>query len=1082
MLTENSIDNIDSLVIKMSKEKNKFQSLAISLDLADEIMKFILPEKDKYINQLNRNVQESGKSLPLISLNDFNSKQKTWFATHPKFKSSRTAFKIFFDSYSPLESNFFWFSEKTSKQKISVSTENLKNWGTSDLTRKENYKVGINFFLNDKADKLSMVISNNHKFRLLELHDHLTNTQKQIFHDRLNHVFDKDLNQSDLLQEDVHTRLWNALRLKEVNDKFYKIIAYHFHELVSSLVDSGKSYEDATQFSSRLLGRLLFSWFLRKMGVINKDIKYFNDVNKFSSSDYYEIKLKKLFFETLNTPVDLRSHGDIDTPYLNGGLFAPKINDFIDEKIIFPKDFFQRLYNHFSDFNFTIDESSTDFELIAVDPEMLGQIFESLLATEVNKDGRNERNNTGAFYTPREIVEYMVKETIRRYLYSKINSKYHTGIDKLLDYSDYEWLANKSTSKANIWGTSSFKIYPVIKQALGEFKVIDPAVGSGAFPIGMLKTLTKIYKRIQPRSDEYTLKLSILQRSIFGVDIQPMAIEIARLRAWLSVIVDEQDKKKIHPLPNLDFNFVCANTIVGLSKGQTNIFNSPTLGEDLSSLRDQYFNARSPKSKKNIQQKYYKESTSINLCEDKRSSQLKSFDPFKNNYPAKFFDSNYMFGVDKFNAVIGNPPYLQEGKVNKNNFKNIKYYKGKMDIWYSFACVGVDLLNKDGILSFIAKNNWITNNGASLLRNKIMKETKILSLIDFSNYHIFNSASIQTMIMMFSKNKISDDYTFCLKKLNKNNYNTSGLSKLLDNDKNVCEYSEPIVKRSEFVNTTFNFVNVDKKNILDKIKKNSVNLSKEEVSQGIVAPQDCLNKRSAMKLGGNHHKNEGIFVLTYDELKSLNLNSKEKHLIKPLYDSKQIKYYNTNAKSDKFIIYTDKNYKYNNSLDGLPNLKKHFDQYMPIITSENKPYGLSRSRNERIFKGEKILALRKSPNKPLFSYSNFDTYVLQTYNVIKSNEFNNKYLVSLLNSKIICFWLKYKGKMQGDNFQLDKEPLINIPIKHSPFESEIIKNFDNLINSNDKISFDESKNIIDDLIFSTYGISSDEKDIVLKDL
>ncbi|MWO10805.1 type II restriction endonuclease, partial [Escherichia coli] len=136
---------------------------------------------------------------------------------------------------------------------------------------------------------------------------------------------------------------------------------------------------------------------------------------------YYEQKLKTLFFQTLNTEIGDRTSGDLVTPYLNGGLFEAKENDFANEVLEFPVDFFTRLFNHFDEFNFTTDESSADYELIAVDPEMLGQVFESLLASQIGEDDTNERNNTGSFYTPREIVGYMVKETLRQYLYSKLD-------------------------------------------------------------------------------------------------------------------------------------------------------------------------------------------------------------------------------------------------------------------------------------------------------------------------------------------------------------------------------------------------------------------------------------------------------------------------------------------------------------------------------------------------------------------------------------------------------------------------------------------------------------------------------------
>lgn len=335
------------------------------------------------------------------------------------------------------------------------------------------------------------------------------------------------------------------------------------------------------------------------MGIINENVEYFT-TEGLSATEYYEQKLKVLFFNTLNTEVGDRTNGDLLTPYLNGGLFEAKDNDFANEVLEFPDKYFERVYEHFNEFNFTTDESSADFELIAVDPEMLGQVFESLLDSQINEDNKSERNNTGSFYTPREIVGYMVKETLRQYLYSKLHVNTHKGIDELLDLSDSQWLERKSTSTADIWGVNSNKVIPEIKKALQEFKVLDPAVGSGAFPMGMLQQLLKTYERIEKNFDAYKLKLSIIENNIFGVDLQPMAVEISRLRAWLSVIVDEKDMSNIKPLPNLDFKFMAANSLIKLKEGQTNLFVDPDLELKLQELRNKYFNARTPRTKRSI--------------------------------------------------------------------------------------------------------------------------------------------------------------------------------------------------------------------------------------------------------------------------------------------------------------------------------------------------------------------------------------------------------------------------------------------------------------------------------------------------
>ena len=766
MLTTNSIDKVDSMVRKLSKELDKWQSLAIAIDLADEILKILLPNNKEWQNQLDRDTQNTGSLPQPLSLDTFkNQKQIKWFNEHPESASARSAFKLFYAEDCALESNFFWFSESATKQRISVATEYSQNWEDSELTRKPQYKVGIDFFLTPDTNGVLLVISNHQKLRVLELRDHLSNTQKLIFKDKLDGAaaYTGIENGKQLEfepQRTIHTTLWNALQLKEVNKQFYNYIAAHFTELVTSLEAMGKGEDDAKQFSSRLLGRLLFVWFLRKMDVINEAVGYF-DVEELDATEYYEQKLKVLFFNTLNTEISDRSNGDLRTPYLNGGLFEAKENDFAKEKLIFPEGFFERLFAHFNEFNFTTDESSADFELIAVDPEMLGQVFETLLASQIDENESNERNKTGSFYTPREIVGYMVKETLRQYLYSKLDANAHAGIDELLDLSDSQWISRKSTSSVDVWGVKTRNIISKIKSALDSFKVIDIASGSGAFPMGMMQQLLKTYERIETNFDPYKLKLSIIENNIYGVDIQPMAVEISRLRAWLSVIVDETDKNNIQPLPNLDFKFIAANSLVKLEKGQTSLFDDPDLDLKLKDLRDKYFNARKPSTKKKYQEKYYKLTLGqINMFEDERTRQLKSFDPFKNRRAANFFDPYIMFGIsDGFDAVIGNPPYVHLEKMEKNmrdfykkNAKKLGFetYAARGDLYTLFYEKGIDQLREDGFLSFITSNKWMRAGYGKKLRDFFVENTNPIELIDLGA-NVFDSATVDTNILILQK-------------------------------------------------------------------------------------------------------------------------------------------------------------------------------------------------------------------------------------------------------------------------------------------------------------------------------------------
>ena len=847
MQNHNGIHTIDKLVKQLSNEKDEWISLAIAIDLADEIMRWILPNQDRWTSMLKHNSQNTGNLPSPLPMDVFhNQKQRTWFREHPESNSARSAFQHFKQDDCVVESKLFWFSENATKQKISASTEFTSNWEDSDLTRTPSNKIGIDFFLTSDANSLLIVLSNRKKLRVMELHDHLSNTQKQIFEHNLFNAVDYDDSeikdgQSLEPQQTIHKKLWDALQLKEVNKQFYSIIAKFFDDLVKTIENQGKNSEDAKQFSSRLLGRMLFIWFLRKMNIIHEEFGYF-DIDGLSATEYYDKKIKLLFFSTLNTDISDRKHLDYITPYLNGGLFEPKENDFIHETINFPQDYFKNLFDRFNEFNFTTDESSADFEVIAVDPEMLGQVFENLLATQNEDTGQSARKSSGAFYTPRDIVAFICKESLREYLYNKVgNRAFNQGIDLLIDYSDAEFLARKSTSGADLWGVNSKNITKTILEALDNYKVLDPACGSGAFPMGMIQLLVRTYERLLKSYDAYELKLSIIENNIFGVDIEPMAIEISRLRAWLSVIIDEPDKSNIKPLPNLDFKFVCANSLISLSKDDETLFDDHDLDVKLSDIRQKYFNARVKSSKENWQRKYYELTKGkIQLGESVRSEQLKSFDPFIVKRAASFFDSYFMFGVHTFDAIIGNPPYVGTKKRSTADKIALENEFGFADDLYShFFFKGIELLEEEGSLTYITSKSFWTIQSKKNLRDLLLSNT-INYIFDTANP--FESAMVDTSITSVNKKK----------------YELENTIMFIDGSTNLLEPIYFEVEQSTYVNTQNTVIFKPTKHNLkiyqlysDKIKElNNIWWDKISTSSKIEQNKKELNEyRSNLKPG-----------------------------------------------------------------------------------------------------------------------------------------------------------------------------------------------------------------------------------------
>ena len=873
-----------------------------------------------------------------------------------------------------------------------------------------------------------------------------------------------------------------------------------------------KILEDNKQVSfyiKKLLGRIVFLYFVQKKGWLNSDRKFlsnlfYNFTKENPNINFYDEILEDLFFNALNTKRDndkINLGGnEYEIPYLNGGLFEEDEYDKTDLTIT--NENLKQVLELFDSYNFTVIEDTPHDSEIAIDPEMLGRVFEDLL---------EDRKEKGAFYTPREIVHYMCQQSIINYLLNFYGEDSLEDIKSLVieDKTDTKFIRNNAKD---------------IKKYLEDIKVLDPAIGSGAFPMGMLHEIVAVLSNLDKTADIGQLKRKVIENSIYGIDIEHSAVEIAKLRFWLSIVVDEE---KPTPLPNLSYKIMVGNSLIETINGFDPLEiskNNKGNGERIKRMKSKfhsYFNSSSNEEKNIIKKDIEKDVDDIfivalrnyqNKLEEiiskndllntnaslrkKHNEQLQNISLIKkiqkeyeeNRFTTELFLYKIYFAEvlenGGFDIVIGNPPYIKEftNKSAFNGTRDLECYQGKMDIWYLFGCKGIELLKENGILSFIATNNWISNFGASKFRNKILTTTRIIEFIDFGDYKVFETAGIQTMILIAKQVKNSSKYYCNYSKIINKNIEKKDLNSFLykKEDKRFSIF-ESSVNPKELIDENITFLESRIFKILDKIEANkNFDLDKnQEVAQGIVTPNDTVNKNSLEILGNEYKLNEGIFNLTTKEKEDLNFETKELEFIKPLYTSKEVNRYYTLKNNENWVIYTDSSFKDKSKIEQFPNLQKHLDKFVSVITSDNKPYGIHRARNEYFFKGEKILALRKCVGKPLFSYADFDTYVNQAFYVIKSERINLKYLTALLNSKLVSFWLKYKGKMQGDNYQVDKEPILNIPIKKiedtKPFEILVdyiifLKSLSNPINeyvSNEHISsfFEE---IIDAFIFELY--------------
>ncbi len=564
--------------------------------------------------------------------------------------------------------------------------------------------------------------------------------------------------------------LEKAFSQEPVAKEFYQNITACFLEfLQSAKLPENVGENDKRSFLLRLFCRLLFCKFLEKKGLVSSEI--FN--TKLSQNYYFDI-LQTLFFATLNTEPSLREKTHLykllspqtkelfsAVPYLNGGLFSPQENDFFKpqephtyfRELDLPNSVFDKLFEVLSRYNFTLDEQSSFDTEVALDPELLGTVFESLLS-ELFTDNNGKdlslslRKSTGSYYTPREIVSYMVKESLILYL------KFHTQDEeelRRLIFDDETAPFDKAKQQS-------------LLNALKKLKILDPACGSGAFPMGILHEILHLQEKCGDTRSAYERKLEILQECIYGVDIQPMATEIARLRCFLSLIID-QDSNNIQPLPNLEFKFITANSLVNLPV--TNSLHYAGYEDDiakLSKLRSEYFGSH---EKAKLQQAYtelrrhiVREDLSIGMSESFENPLL-AYDPFDSQSVAGFFDSEYMFGVKSFDIVIGNPPYVLILKEHKDYIKYKQSYKtasgGKINLYNLFFENSLKLIKQNGVLTFITPNTYFSSTDTKNLREILLNETSIYEIIEYTEKQkVFDKARQAVATIVLTNQKLSN--------------------------------------------------------------------------------------------------------------------------------------------------------------------------------------------------------------------------------------------------------------------------------------------------------------------------------------
>lgn len=644
-----------------------------------------------------------------------------------------------------------------------------------------------------------------------------------------------------------------AFSIEKVTDEFFNqykdlFIKLHDHferdNHIKTTIESAGM--DIVRFTKKLLGQIVFLYFLQKKGWLGvaqnerwgtgdkRFLQHLFDKAEANGLNFFRDKLQYLFYEALAKERDdensFYEQFNCRIPFLNGGLFEANY-EWRKANISIPGSIFRNedknksgdvgtgVLDVFDRYNFTIKEDEPLDKEVAVDPEMLGKVFENMLDI-------NERKNKGAFYTPREIVHYMCQESLIHYLDNSLNnlneifqelgnnqmSLFRNTVRKgqgnlnlshqdiKVPIQDIENFIRKGhfslehdqrvVTKGRETQDYKFILPESIRKnadqidiILTEIHICDPAIGSGAFPVGMLHELVNAmlvlkphlsygylsnklkgfgFKHLESVNDSryvYRLKRHIIQESIYGVDIDASAIDVARLRLWLSLVVDEDDLDPIETLPNLDYKIVCGNSLIGLPESA---MRDLKVENNLEILKEQFYNLTDEKEKREIRHQ-------INTKIHELLNSAELFAGYKIDFDFKLFFSEVWRDKGGFDVVIGNPPYISTKGITKSEKKSYEAEFGFSDDTYNlFTFKGLKLTRNNGSLSYIIPKTFWTTQSKRKMREFILSNT-IRYIFDTANP--FNSVMVDT----------------CIAQVVKRPFNKSHMVKFLDGSQNLTE-------------------------------------------------------------------------------------------------------------------------------------------------------------------------------------------------------------------------------------------------------------------------------------------------------
>ena len=778
-------------------------------------------------------------------------------------------------------------------------------------------------------------------------------------------------------------------------------------------------------YVKKLLGRIVFLHFLQKKGWLGvpagKDwgdgdrsfmLHLFENASEEQKDNFLDEVLEGLFADGLdcdrsdrNDLYDTKVEGfrNCRIPYLNGGLFE---RDPLDEKKVkFPAEYFDSLLTMLSQYNFTIDENDPDDAEVGIDPEMLGRIFENLL--EDNKD-------KGAFYTPKEIVQYMCRESLIAYLQTGQTEEDRERIRRFVTTHDGEQLDG---------------LKGVLDQKLRDVKICDPAIGSGAFPMGLLRELFLCRAAIEPDVAENAadIKRHIIQNNIYGVDIERGAVDIARLRFWLSLIVDE---KSPEALPNLDFKIMQGNSLLEQYKGidlsavtgrkeeteKTVTFFGNLVDDSRRQLcekLDEYYACPEHTQKVELRRQIA-EIVKQELVEQGITVDFGDIDLAANSqfflWHTWFHDVFSRPSKEGFDIVIGNPPYgasltNTEKKIYRLLYPETQF---KIDTYSLFLLLSIRLLKENGYSYMIIPNTLLDNYFEEEVR-KVLLRNKIYEINDLSD-KVFDTAIVHSMI-----------FAFCRRSSENCKIRVSTSSKL--DDINITIPSSYFSIQPQHSFSIRSYGNDD---LIRKLRAGSVRLFDVlDIRQAIKSGNDKQYITDAVGIDGNYQ---------------------------PILRGKDI---------NRFSI-TD------------PHLYLQYGKHLAC------------PRNKEIFEQPKIL-IREAGSVITATYDDNNFYIMSSlYNaILRDKAFSLKYLLGLLNSRLFQF-LMYKLTFEKTRGAFTKAKIFHyyeLPVKDcSPVsQQEIIGTVDEILvekKKNPMVNVGNLEFILNKLVYDLYGLTDDEIRIV----